>query len=419
MAVVISCFLAGCLEMYDFVIFGFLAPIINKNYLTFLDESTGIIFTYLLFAVGFLFRPVGSIIFGYIGDKLGRKKALVISISFMGFASLSLALLPTYHDIGIISCYLIALIRIVQGISLGGEYSGAAIYAIEHTNKNNKGLIGNTVLSGTTCGVLLATLVSSTLDNPIFPDYSWKFAFLLGFGLAIIGYFIRKRLGETPMFSEEKSKIKQNEIPLLIGLKNYKTQFLAGVFLSGANNANYYFFLVFVPAYLKNANINSFDFGNWYLAFFMLFLEPTFGWMSDKVGRIKMILFVCIVLALYDIVFLKLIITYGGSFSVFILLIIICAILISISVSRINITVLEIFPVSCRYSCGALSYSLGAAIFGGTTPFVCSLITKYIGDNIIYYGIYISIISLAGSVAANKLRRVIKQLADTNKGIKN
>lgn len=264
--------------------------------------------------------------------------------------------------------------------------------------------------------MLLATLVSSALDNPILPDYSWRLAFLLGFGLAIIGYFIRKRLGETPMFSEEKNKIKQKEIPLLIGLKNYKTQFLAGIFLSGANNANYYFFLVFVPAYLKN--VNSFDFGNWYLAFFMLFLEPTFGWVSDKVGRIKMILFVCIALAVYDIVFLKLIITYGDSFSVFIILIIICAILISISVSSINITVLEIFPVSCRYSCGALSYSLGAAIFGGTTPFICSLITKYIGDNMIYYGIYISIISLAGSVAANKLRRV-RHLPDINSDIRN
>lgn len=406
-SVIFSCFFAGCLEMYDFVIFGFLAPIINKNYLSFLDEKTGIVITYLLFAVGFICRPIGAIIFGYIGDRYGRKKALITSVSLMGIASISMSLLPPYAEIGIISCYLIALIRIIQGISVGGEYSGAAIYAMEHTNKANIGVIGSTVLTGTNLGVLMATLVSNLLDNPNLPEYSWRFAFLLGFGLTIIGYFIRQRLGESPLFAQEK-QIHTTTIPLLYGLRKFKKEFLAGVLLSGSNNANYYFALVFIPSYLKSGVEKGVEFNNLYLGFFIMFLEPTFGWLSDKLGRGKILIWVCTALAVYNIFFLDLLINYSST-SFAILFIMLSAILISMSVSTVNISVIEIFPVNCRYSCGALSYSIGAALFGGTTPLICSLITKHIGNKPIYFGMYVSLISIFGAIAAYLLLHSKKQ----------
>jgi MHS family proline/betaine transporter-like MFS transporter len=390
--VIISCFFAGCLEMYDFVIFGFLAPVIHKNYLTFLDESTGLIVAYLLFAVGFLCRPIGAIIFGHIGDKYGRKKALVISMSLMGMSSLALCLLPKYDEIGVLACYLIVFIRIIQGISVGGEYSGAAIYAIEHTDKANIGAVGSTVLAGTTLGVLLATFISNLLENTNLPEYSWRFAFLLGFGLSIIGYFIRRNLSESPLFTKENKNPKDK--PLFFGLKFYKKEFVGAILLSGANNANYYFALVFIPNYFKTQGVGI-EFNNWMLAFFMLVLEPIFGWLSDKWSRNKILIGVCFALAIYNLFFLDLLISTSESiFSI--VFIIISAVLLSVLVATVNIFVLEIFPTKCRYSCGALSYSIGAAVFGGTTPLVCSLITKYIGDEPIYFGIYLSIISLLG-----------------------
>lgn len=395
-SVIFSCFFAGCLEMYDFVIFGFLAPVIYKNYLSFLDETTGLIITYIFFAVGFICRPIGAIIFGYIGDKYGRKKALVLSVSLMGSASLCLSLLPKYDEIGIAACYLIALIRIVQGISVGGEYSGAAIYAIEHTDKSNMGVVGSTVLAGTTLGVLLATIISNILQDPQLPDYSWRFAFLLGSGLAMIGYFIRKKLGESPLFSLEKAR--EEKIPLFYGLKKFKRQFIAAILLSGANNANYYFGLVFIPSYFKTEGASSIDFNNWWLACFMLFLEPTFGWLSDKWSRNKIIIGVFSCLTIYNLFFLDLLINYSTSI-IGIISIILSAILLSTSVSTVNIFVLQIFPAKCRYSCGALSYSIGAAIFGGTTPLVCSWITEHVGNKPIYFGIYIALISLFGALA--------------------
>ena len=384
--------------MYDFVLFGFLAGIIHKNYLSFLDENNALIITYTLFAVGFICRPIGAMIFGHIGDKYGRKIALVTSVSLMGSGSLGMALLPSYEQIGLVACYLILLIRIIQGISVGGEYSGAAIYAIEHMDEKRRGLVGSTVLAGTTLGVLLATFISDVVKSDLLPDYSWRLAFLLGFCLSILGYFIRSKLHETPAFVENVSSVNKIQFPLLQGIKLFPRQFFCGIFLSGANNANYYFALVFVPSYLSESAIKAIDFNNWSLAFFMLLLEPFFGLVSDRLGRKKMLLFVFSALTIYNFLFLDLLIMTSGT-SILIFVVILTAILISVSVSAVNITVLEIFPVQYRYSCGALSYSLGAAIFGGTTPLICTLIKQNFGNEPIYFGAYIALISFFGLLA--------------------
>ncbi len=392
---ILSCFFAGCLEIYDFVIFGLLAPIIYKNYLSFLDEIMGLIVTYMLFAVGFLFRPLGSIIFGYIGDKYGRKKSLVLSLSFMGAASLGLSILPTYEQIGIISCYLIVLIRIIQGISVGGEFSGVAIYAIEHTDNRYIGSVGAVIFTGVMFGVLLSTLVNNILQNPGLPEYSWRFAFLIGFGLSIIGYYIRKKLKETPVFIENKSKIEG--IPLFYGLKKYKIEFLSAIFLAGANNANFYFLVVFIPNYIKSLNTVSSEFNNFFFMCLMVIFVPIFGLLSDKYSRVKMLILACALLSLYNLFFLDLLI-YESIFSLRILYIVISSMLVSILIVGVNVFIIEIFPVECRYSCVALSYSIGAAVFGGTSPMICSMIIEYVGNKPIYLGSYISFISFLGAI---------------------
>lgn len=392
--VIASCFLAGCLEMYDFIIFGFLAPVIHKNYLSFLDSKTSLVITYALFAVGFLFRPIGSIIFGYIGDVYGRKPSLVLSVTLMGFASLGMFLLPTYALVGISSCYIIALIRILQGLSVGGEYNGAAIYAIEHINKKNIGLVGATVTAGSTLGVLLATFVSKFLQDPSLPSYSWRFAFLIGFGLSIIGYIIRNKLRESPVFQEIAAR--KGEIPIIQGLKTHKTEFLAAILASGANNASFYFILIFVPNYLKSKLAFNVDFIGLLMTSIMFVLIPVAGWLSDKIGRIKLVMGACLAMAIYNLVFLSLILSAQDSMYVTIYSII-CAMLISLLIGTVNVFVLEIFSARYRFSCASLSYSLGVAIFGGTTPMVLSLIGEYWSNEPLYLGAYVSFISILGA----------------------
>jgi len=391
--IIISCCLAGCLEMYDFIIFGFLASTLQKNYLSFLDENTGIMIAYLLFAVGFLFRPLGSIIFGYIGDVYGRKKAVVMSVSFMGASAVCMACLPSYQTIGVLSCWLIVLIRIIQGISVGGEYSGVTIYAIEHTTKKNMGLIGSTIVAGGLLGVILATFVSRILQYPNLPSYSWRFAFLLGFGLSIVGYFIRKRLGESPIF--KKTKTDGIKIPLFYGLKKFKKQFCSAILLAGANNANFYFLIVFLPGFLKEHTETALNFNTLLLTSIMLPLIPLAGWFSDKVGRLNILIGTCLIFAVYQPILLPALMNTTSQLVMYIHTFI-CAVTLSLFVASTNIFVLEIFPVNCRFSCGALSYSIGTALFGGTAPFVCSFIIERYGANPSFLTSYISFMSIVG-----------------------
>lgn len=393
--ILISCFLAGCLEIYDFTIFGFLAATLHQNYLTFLDQETALIITYALFAVGFLFRPLGSVLFGYIGDRYGRKKALVLSVSMMGTASLAMCILPPYAAIGIVSCYIIALVRVIQGISVGGEYSGAIIYAVEHFDKKNAGFVGSIVVSGCMSGVLLAILVSNILKMPFIPPYGWRAAFLFGFILSLVGFFIRQKLTETPEF--QQLAINKQKIPLLEGVKTHKTECLATILIAATNGVNLYFMAVYLPNYMKL--VLTIEVG--YLASLstaiMAFLIPVFGILSDKFDRAKQAALGIGLLTLYAFIMLPTIYN-TANLSIAIILIIIHAVFASIQAGAMNTFIVEIFPAKYRFSCSALSYSIGMGIIGGMTPMIASLITKNFGENPVYLSLYIASISFGGLI---------------------
>ncbi|RYE05548.1 MAG: MFS transporter [Rickettsiaceae bacterium] len=415
---VFSCFLAGCLEMYDFAIFGFLSALLHKNYLSFLSGSGGMIITYALFAVGFFFRPLGSLIFGYIGDVYGRKPALVLSVTLMGTASLGMCLLPSYQATGISACYIMALIRAIQGISVGGEYNGAVLYAIEHTNKNI-GLVGSIVTAGGTLGVLIATFVSKIVQSPGMPEYSWRLAFLLGFGLSIVGYVIRKKLKETPIFNKRNSN--QKGIPLIQGFKFLKAEFVAAFFISAASNTNFYFLLVFFPNYLKS--INSIDTSNVCLmvTLLILVLVPIFGYLSDRLSRVTMLIIGFLSIGLYNIVFLDLV-SSAPSLIGIMAYTIISAIIVAMTVGVVSVFVVEIFLAQYRFSNTALSYSLGVAIFGDTVPMVAAWIIERFGNVPSYIGIYVACVSLLGAmgglIIVNKQKTILKSQSRITSGFK-
>lgn len=394
--VIFSCFMAGCLEMYDFALFGFFSNIFYKNYLSFLDESNALIITYALFAVGFVFRPLGSIIFGYIGDVYGRKKALVTSVTFMGIASLAMCLLPSYSVIGIISCYIIVLIRVLQGISVGGEYSGALIYAVEHFDKKKIGIIGGIVIAGCISGTLLAILVSNIVQMPIFPDYSWRFAFLLGFGLSLVGYFIRKNLVETPEFSSLKEKSKS---PLLEGIKKYPLESLSSIFIAAANGINFYFILVFLPNHINSLTSLSVTYYPIITTTILIILSPIFALISDVIDRKKLIQYGLLVLAVYSVIGLQIVQIYNNLI-VAITFFVLHAIIYSTQAATVNILIVEMFPTKYRYSCASFCYSIGIGVLGGGSPLIASLIKKEFAENAnIFISIYMSLICFVGYIS--------------------
>lgn len=401
----ISCFIAACLEIYDFTVFGFLHAAIHKNYLSFMDDSTAIIVTYAFFAVGFIVRPIGSLIFGYIGDTSGRKKALVLSVSFMGFASLSMSILPSYQTIGILSCYIIVLIRIIQGLSVGGEYSGAIIYAVEHFDKKRAGFVGGIVVAGCISGVLLATLVSQIVQMPSMPEYSWRFAFLLGFGLSMVGYFVRKSLFETPEFLKYKSETES--LPLLNGIKKYFRECLGTILIAAANGTNFYLIIVFLPNYVNSTFNISFGYFPLITTSILVVFAPIFSWYSDYIGRSKVLGSGLIGTAIWGYLGIQILSLYPSQMFA-ILFFVIHALFYSLQAGTANVFIVEIFPVKYRYSCAALCYSLGMGIVGGTSPVIAALLTN---DSLTLLGYYMSIIPMIGFLSMFFLL----QVANTNK----
>ncbi len=395
--IILSCFLASTLEIYDFVIFGFLSVAIYENYLSFLDEQTSLLITFVLFAIGFVFRPMGSLIFGYIGDKYGRKKALVMSISIMGSCSLMMFMLPTYTTIGIVSCYIIALIRVIQGISVGGEFTGAIIFTMEHVQKQNRGMAIGILSAGGACGVLLASFISKVLQHPVLPEYSWRFAFLLGFALAVVGYFIRRKLDDTKEFNDIKEK--KAKIPLLEGFKNYKIESISTILVAAANGTTFYFGAVFLPNHLNNVRIDqNYGYISLLISLTMFLSLPVFGYISDKFNRQSYLIITSMLMSLVGLFFINLI-TFADSAISVSFLAIIYTLFASMMIGAINIYAAEIFPVRVRMSCMSLFYSIGMGVIGGTVPMVATYITSNFDNAEYILGIYIFVICLMASIS--------------------
>ncbi len=393
---ILSCFLASCLEIYDFVLFVFLGKILHNNYLGFLDNETATLIGYALFSIGFIFRPLGSLLFGYIGDVYGRKTALTLSIALMGSASLIMVILPPYAVLGLGACYIIVLVRIIQGLSVGGEFSGAIIFAVEHSAANRVGLVAGIISAGGACGVLLAKLVTGFLLAPGMPEYSWRFAFLLGFSLSGVSYFIRRRLRETPIFNESK----KFKFPILVGLKKCKIESFAALFAAAANGAAFYFGSVYLTGFLTQIHPDmNFNFVSPLISITVALLLPIFGMLSDNFNRNIYLLVTSLIMAVIALIVPKLLVEASDIVSIWMLLLL-YAMAAALTIGGINIFAVEIFPPAYRMSTSSLFYSLGMGLIGGTVPMVASLLRRWLGDNPLIIGGYISVICLLAAVGS-------------------
>jgi len=282
-------------EWYDFFIFGSLATTIQKVFFVGLDPTAGLIAALGLFAAGFAFRPLGAIVFGIIGDRLGRKGAFLATVSLMGGATFAIGLLPTYATAGIISPILLILLRICQGIALGGEYGGAAIYVAEHAPNNRRGMftgwIQVTASLGLIAGLLVILGTRTAVGEPAFLDWGWRVPFLVSVLLLAVSVWMRVKLSESPAFAALKARGEVTRAPLRESFAqwpNLKRVLIAFFGIMCAQGAVWYLSFFYVQVFLtRSLGVPEATKDMLVLAMTVVSapLYVYFGWLSDRVGR--------------------------------------------------------------------------------------------------------------------------------------
>lgn len=376
------------LEWYDFGLFIYCGPIFSNLIFPHTDKYVNYLYLYATFAVSFLCRPLGGIILGHIGDKYGRSKALLISILLISIPTFLIAFLPTYAQIGIWSPILLFLIRILQGVSIGGEFSGTIIYLAESSPKSKKAFFTSFAATGANAGFFIGVGLTAILENILnktnMQAFGWRIEFFFGGLFAIFILYLRKYLVETPVFLKLHRDIKNSKSPIIEAIKKYFSKMLMVIGIVSFGATLYYVTFVYLGSFLSTFNNFSLEkITNIQTCFIasMFVLVPLFAILCDHIGRKKMYMIFCSVgiLSAYIVFYFF---QFGSEWSI-IISIALLTILSSMEQATSLVTVVEIIPVNARYTALSTSYNLGYLIFGGLTPFAITGLTKLTHDNYI------------------------------------
>jgi MFS family permease len=293
--VVVASSTGTAFEWYDFFIFGLLAPVISKVFFAGLDPTAGLIAALGLFAAGFAFRPLGAILFGVLGDRIGRKATFLMTVSLMGGATFIIGLLPTYAQAGIVAPILLILMRIIQGTALGGEYGGAAIYVAEHAEADRRGYSTGWIQSTAAFGLIAALVIiyftRTAMGEEAFTAWGWRIPYLASVVLLAISVWLRTKLAESPAFAELKEQGQVTKAPLREAFtqgRNLKRVLIAFFGIMCAQGAVWYCAFFYIQVFLEKSLGVSPATVNLIVLAMTLVSAPLyvfFGWLGDKVGR--------------------------------------------------------------------------------------------------------------------------------------
>ena len=398
--VVFASFLGTMIEWYDFFLYGTAAALVfGKLFFSNLDPQTATMLAFATNAVGFFARPIGGIVFGHYGDKIGRKSVLVTTLVMMGAATCLIGMLPTYNTIGVAAPIILVCLRFVQGFGVGGEWGGAVLLAVEHSRKGRRGLNASLVQAGVGAGMLLAngvfSLTALCLSKEDFLNWGWRIPFLLGVVLLGLGLFIRTKVMEAPIFTAQQNAQqatkKSTSMPILDVIFNYPKNVLLAMGARFGENASYYIISVFVLTYatqklgLSQPTILNAILMGTAINFFTI---PFFGWLSDIVGRRIVYMTGTLLMALFAWPFFLLIDTKS---SVWITI----AITIGLALHAMMYApqaafFAELFGTRVRYSGASLGYQLASPIAGGLAPMVATGLLKWSNQNAWSVAVYVA-----------------------------
>lgn len=368
----LSALLGTSLEYYDYKLFVFLAPILSQLFFPHDSFTNGLIKTYGITFLGTLARPIGAYAFGYVGDKYGRRTALSYSIGFMALSSLLMALMPTYAQIGIMAPILIMLCRLLQSASAGGELNGSAIFMIEHVGQRHAGLASGIMIGFTIVGILLAALTSTLCMGSSQPTFYWRFAFLAGLLIGVVGFFIRRYTYESADYLACKKSIKDDHKTLLLSHRSLYLRCFCIFAMSSAFVSIYYFSFVFLKDYIPlKRGLDFYHSTQNITVLLLVFLGAAIssGFISDKIGQRHLMGGACALMLLVAAPLMS-VINHAPLDQIFYAQLVF-AMIAGVFIGPAHAFYIKLFPASYRYQCISFFYSLGSSIFGASTPIVC------------------------------------------------
>jgi MHS family proline/betaine transporter-like MFS transporter len=394
--------IAGCvanvLEWYDFALYGYLAPVLAKLFFPSDDELTSLISTFGVFAAGYLMRPLGAIIFGNLGDKVGRKKVLIISVTLMAISTTLIGMLPTHAQIGIMAPVLLTLLRLIQGFSVGGEFTGTISFIVEHGRQSSRGLSGSfatfSLIGGILLGSLIGALITSILSEEETINWGWRIPFIFGIVVGGVGLYLRFGIEETPVFKSLENKGGVVKAPIVEALTSYWREILITMGTTWAGSATFYIIFVYMPTYLSSETNIKFSTAlnlNTISMVILMIASPFMGALSDRVGRKPVLAIGCLGIAILSYPLFLLI--SGGNVLYVLVAQAIFAIELAMVFAPLGATLVELFPTRVRLSAMSLGYNVGFSFFGGTAPLIATYIIKETGSNVAP-GIYLAFSAL-------------------------
>ncbi|MBP6563834.1 MAG: MHS family MFS transporter [Neisseriaceae bacterium] len=408
--VLIASLVGSAIEWFDYFLYGTVAALVfNQIFFVSESPSVGLMLAYASFGLTFFIRPFGGIIFSHIGDRVGRKKTLVITLSLMGAATAGMGLLPTYQAIGIWAPILLITLRLIQGLGIGGEWGGALLLAVEYAPKDQRGFYGSVPQMGITLGMLLGTLamtVMSLLPTEDFMSWGWRVPFLMSALLVVFGLWVRKGIDETPSFKKVQSSGTIPKLPIVTTLKYHWREVLIAVGAKFVETGPFYIFSTFIVGYAtttlgysRTATLNAVMLAT----LVATLLIPVMGKLSDRVGRKPLYIFGTVAMLLFAFPYFWLI--QQGS-----VLWLTVATVLAIGIIWPPITAVlgtmfsEIFSAEVRYTGVSLGYQIGAALAGGTAPLVAVALLLAFDNSYVPVALYIVFMATVSLIAISVIK---------------
>ncbi|MGF7007875.1 MFS transporter [Hoeflea sp. 108] len=415
--VLTASFIGNFVEWFDYASYGYFATVIAIAFFPEIAPSAALLATFAVFAISFVVRPIGGIVWGAIGDKIGRRTALSWSILIMSGATTLIAVLPSYAQVGILAPVLLLVVRMVQGFSASGEYAGATSFIAEYSPISKRGFYTSMVPASTAAGLLAGSLMSAGLFYILSPEqmqsYGWRLPFLLAAPLGVVGLYIRLKLEDTPKFRELEKSHHVEATPVRELFTTYRRQIAIAFGATCLNAVGFYLILSYMPTYLITemgmGQTESFIAVSISLVAYIFFIF-LMGSLSDRFGRktaliAASVLFMALTVPLFSML-------DGATFWTIVAIQVAFGALLTINDGTLPCFLSEIFPTKVRYSGFAFSFNAANALFGGTAPFVATWLISATGSKLApaWYLVAAALVALIAMLAAKETAG--KPLAD-------